>query len=85
MVKSIKQLETIELDLYSPRLQKACVNLGIPLRDCIKWRKEHFVEKDLSEDIIELRYKHHQNRLIDTINRVLDERRKIKNKIEIKE
>ena len=36
MIKSIKQLEAVELDLQSPRFQKACVNLGIALRDCLK-------------------------------------------------
>lgn len=37
-----------------------------------------FEKKGLDEDIISLRYKHHQNRLIDILNRVLEERRKIK-------
>ncbi len=32
----------------------------------------------MDEDIVNLRYKHHQNRLIDILNRVLEERRKIK-------
>jgi len=37
-----------------------------------------FEKKGLDEDIISLRFKHHQNRLIDILNRVLEERRKIK-------
>ncbi|CDW74561.1 UNKNOWN [Stylonychia lemnae] len=80
MIKSIKQLETTELDLHSPRFQKACVSLGIPLRDCVKKRKEHFMEKGLADDIVELRLKHFQNRQIDLLNRILEERRKLKNR-----
>lgn len=37
-----------------------------------------FEKKGLDEDIINLRFKHYQNRLIDILNRVLEERRKIK-------
>eukprot|EP00347_Sterkiella_histriomuscorum_P015532 403356677 len=80
VIKSIKQLETTELDLYSPRFQKACVSLGIPLRDCVKKRKENFADKGLADDIVELRFKHFQNRQIDLLNRILDERKKIKNR-----
>jgi hypothetical protein len=40
-------------------------------------RREDFWEKSLDEDVIDLRYKHHCNRQLDTINRVLEERRMI--------
>jgi hypothetical protein len=40
--------------------------------------RTEFEKKGLDEDIINLRFKHYQNRLIDIINRVLEERRKIK-------
>lgn len=33
--------------------------------------------KHLDEDVINLRFKHYQGRLIDTLNRILDERKKI--------
>ena len=36
-------------------------------------------KKGLEEDIVNLRYKHHLSRLIDILNRVLEERRKISN------
>jgi len=35
------------------------------------------MQKGLEIDIVELRFKHFQSRLIDTINRVLEERRNI--------
>ena len=40
-------------------------------------KKEEFVEKGVDQDVIELRYKHFRTRQIDTINRVLEERRTI--------
>jgi hypothetical protein len=40
-------------------------------------KRDEFVEKGIEEDVIELRYKHYCKRQIDTINRVLDERRMI--------
>ena len=40
-----------------------------------------FEKKGLDEDIINLRFKHYQNRLIDILNRVLEERRKIKHEM----
>lgn len=39
--------------------------------------RSEFEKKGVDEDIINLRYKHYQNRLIDILNRVLDERRRI--------
>ena len=47
--------------------------------DCyVKRERADFEKKGLDEDVINLRYKHYQARLIDTINRVLEERRRIK-------
>ena len=51
----------------------------------IRWRiskslvrkKEHFMEKGVADDIVEIRLKHFQNRQIDLLNRILEERRKI--------
>eukprot|EP00347_Sterkiella_histriomuscorum_P021729 403332968 len=77
-VKSYKQLERLELDLESPRLQKACHNLGITLDECQKKQKSEFMQKGVDPDLAELRFKHFQSRLIDTLNRVLNERRNIK-------
>ena len=41
--------------------------------------RSEFDKKGLDEDIVNLRFKHHQNRLIDILNRILEERRKISN------
>ena len=35
------------------------------------------MEKGVAEDIVEIRLKHFQNRQIDLLNRILEERRKI--------
>lgn len=43
---------------------------------CDRERTE-FEKKGIDEDVINLRFKHYQNRLIDILNRVLDERRRI--------
>ena len=40
--------------------------------------KSSFTVKGIDEDVVKLRYKHHRDRLLDTINRVLDERHKVK-------
>ena len=40
-------------------------------------RKDEFFEKGIDQDLVELRFKHFQQRLIDTINRLLEERRQI--------
>jgi hypothetical protein len=45
--------------------------------DKIYRKREDFVEKGVDQDVIDLRYKHFRTRQIDTINRVLDERRTI--------
>ena len=54
----------------------------IKLNKCCFYReRQAFEKKGLDEDIINLRFKHYQNRLIDILNRVLEERRKIKHEI----
>ena len=40
--------------------------------------RNEFERKGVDEDVLNLRFKHYQNRLIDTLNRILDERRRIK-------
>ena len=40
--------------------------------------REEFEKRGLDEDLINLRFEHYQARLIDTINQVLEERRRIK-------
>jgi hypothetical protein len=64
------------LDFESPRFLKACDNLGISPRECVKKRREEFYSPGkIDEDVVELRYKHFRSRQLDTINRVLEERR----------
>ena len=36
MIKSIKHLDQVELDLNSPRFREACNNLGITIDECQK-------------------------------------------------
>ncbi len=40
--------------------------------------KESFKQNGVDEDIVTLRYKHHCGRLIDSLNRVLEERIEVK-------
>jgi hypothetical protein len=37
-----------------------------------------FEKKGVDPDVIDLRYKHYQARLIDTLNRIIEQRRAIK-------
>jgi hypothetical protein len=41
--------------------------------------RAEFDKKGLDEDIVNLRFKHYQSRLIDILNRILEERRRISN------
>ena len=77
-IRNYKQLEKVDLDFDSPRMKKALHNLGVSKEECMKKERSEFDKKGLDEDIVNLRFKHHQNRLIDILNRILEERRKIK-------
>lgn len=35
-LRSMKQLERLDLSIESPRFQKACANLGISPRECLR-------------------------------------------------
>lgn len=52
--------------------------LGVSKSECQKKEKSEFDKKGLAQDVIDLRYKHYQARLIDTINRIIEQRRQIK-------
>ena len=71
-LKNLKQLENVHLDLNSPRICRAMGNLGLT--------KENLKPTDIEvvDDITQLRYEHFQNRLMDTINKIIIERSKIK-------
>ena len=77
-IRNHKQLEKVDFDFDSPRMKKALHNLGVSKEECMKKERSEFDKKGLDEDIVNLRFKHHQNRLIDILNRILEERRKIK-------
>jgi hypothetical protein len=47
-------------------------DLGVSVAECQKKDKSDFDKKGLDPDVIDLRYKHYQARLIDTINRIID-------------
>jgi hypothetical protein len=40
--------------------------------------RAEFEKKGVDKDVIDLRFKHYQGRLIDTLNRVIEQRRSIK-------
>jgi hypothetical protein len=56
-LRSLKELARVRLDLDSPRLRKACYNLGIQPEELKNKTKDQFEEKDLPKDVVELRYK----------------------------
>jgi len=59
-------------------MKLALENLGVGIDELERKDKSEFEKKQLDDDVINLRYKHYQARLIDTINRALEERRRIK-------
>ena len=56
-LRSLKQLYRLSLDYESPRLQKACQNLGITVEELKMKDKEQFEDKHVSRDVVDLRYK----------------------------
>ena len=56
-LSSFKQLTRVRLDLDSPRLQKACFNLGIKPEELETKPREEFEKKDVPKDVVDLRYK----------------------------
>eukprot|EP00347_Sterkiella_histriomuscorum_P014355 403361188 len=77
-IRNLKQLAKIEFDFDSPRMRSAMINLGVSKDECKKKERQDFVKRGLDEDVIDLRFKHYQYSLIDTLNRMLEERRRIK-------
>jgi hypothetical protein len=43
-----------------------------------------FQKPGLDEDVVKLRYKHHRNRMFDTVNRVIEERSRVKDELLVK-
>ena len=72
-----KSLKTVKLDLESPRLLKACEQLGIPVESIRRPNFKDFEDKSVSQDIVDLRFKHAQEKLVERINKVLRQRRQI--------
>jgi hypothetical protein len=59
-------------------LKEAMNNLGISIDECQNKEKSDFEKRGVDQDIIDLRFKHYKNRLIETLNMVLNERKQIK-------
>ncbi|CDW80526.1 UNKNOWN [Stylonychia lemnae] len=79
-IKTIKQIDSINLDIESPLFKKACKNLGINPIECLSHPQESFQQKGVSQDVIDLRWKHYRSRLFQTINEVLEERTRLAEK-----
>jgi len=77
-LKSVKHLRLVRFDLDSPRMTEAMRNLGLIKEDlnCKKTRDD-FPSEDTR--ITELHFNYYQNRLLETINSLLIERKKVKN------
>lgn len=74
-IRSVKQLEKVNLDFESPRLKKAMDDYGITQAECEKKERFEFEKKGVDPDVVDLRFKHYQGRLIDTINQIIERRR----------
>ncbi|CDW87200.1 UNKNOWN [Stylonychia lemnae] len=77
-IKNFKQFEKLEMDLDSPTLRQAMINLGIPKEDLQKKTRENFAESGADDKVVDLRYKHYQNKMIQIINQLYQERKKVK-------
>ena len=53
-------------------------DLGVSIDECEKKQRTFFEKHGVDKDVVDLRYKHYQGRLIDTFNRILEQRRQIK-------
>ena len=71
-IRHERQLDKLNLNLDSPRMKQAREDLGIPLEECIRKDRSFFEKKGLEPDIVDLRFKHFQGRLIDTLNKILE-------------
>eukprot|EP00347_Sterkiella_histriomuscorum_P021290 403334523 len=76
-IKTMKMLDSLDLNLESPLFSKACKNLGINPYECVSKTYESFQQKGVTQDIVDLRWKHYRSRLFQTINEVLEERQRI--------
>lgn len=50
-------------------------DLGVSIDECEKKQRTFFEKHGVDKDVVDLRYKHYQGRLIDTFNRILEQRR----------
>lgn len=76
-IRKLRQLERVNLNFDSPRLKEAMDDLGVTVEELQKKERSHFEKKGVDPEVVDLRFKHYQGRLIDTLNRVGAQRRKI--------
>lgn len=83
LLSSPQQAEAVDLDLESPRFKQAMENLQFTAEDFKKKYHRKNNQSDFrthpndTKDVLEIRKKHYYSRMMDTINQVLVERRKI--------
>ena len=53
------------------------INLGIPVPELNKKTRIDFKKPGLDPDVVDMRFKHYQQRTIRTVNMILNERKKI--------
>lgn len=74
-IRKYRQLERVNLGFDSPRLKQAMDDLGVTPDELEKKERVDFEKKGVDPDVVDLRFKHFQGRLIDTLNRVSQQRR----------
>jgi hypothetical protein len=63
----------------SPTFRHAMVNLGISKDELRKKTIEDFSDAIQDKDVVQVRFKHYQERLLALVNNLLQERHRIKN------
>ena len=82
-LRSVRQLKFVNLDLDSPTISDAMIQLGLE-RDDLDTEKtiEDFMpnksHQPILDQVVKLRFRHYQKRLVETINKVIEKRKLIK-------
>jgi hypothetical protein len=73
-IEDFNQHSTSKVIITSPRSIEACLRTGIPATDLIHKPESAFAQPNLSRDIINLRYIHYEQKRLEKIDTVINER-----------
>ena len=76
-MKKTRHLRLVKFNLDSPRMAEAMLNLGLVKEDIdTKKTRNDFPAEDVR--VTELQFQYYQKRMVETINSLLQERRKVR-------